>query len=221
MIAVSCSTATTGSTEEERGERPEPVRPPHRVEGRAWLQTFDAVDMYDGSSRVGAMARIFAWGPKSGEWELAAKWSVHGWMGDVCGGPTEQARRRSGTAPATLSSAPSQVGYGNGLGAPPFFRVVVADDEAHAMITVRRPSHAELTVFVLEPDRVPVELKRGDGEPFGEVDGAVFLGGRWYVSTPWRRRPVRPTRSSGRSKADRSRASWRVCRGSRRHPGRA
>jgi hypothetical protein len=145
------------------------------------LQTFDAVDLYDGSSRVGAMARVFAWGPKTGDWELAAKWSVR-WVGTY-GAPAEQ--HASAPAPlAPLLFAASQAGYGNGLGAPPFFRVVVADDEAHALLTVRRPSHQDMTVFALEPDRVPVEVKRGDGEPFADVDGAVFVGDRWYLSTP-------------------------------------
>jgi hypothetical protein len=36
----------------------------------------------------------------------------------------------------------------------------------------------------VEADRVPIEVRRADGEPFSEIDGVTRVAGRWFVSSP-------------------------------------
>ncbi len=65
-----------------------------------------------------------------------------------------------------------------------FLTIAAGDDPSHALLLARRNPRSELAVFELEADQSPVEIRRADGEPFGEIDGAVRASGRWYVVTP-------------------------------------
>jgi hypothetical protein len=62
----------------------------------------------------------------------------------------------------------------------------VGDDGTHALLAARRANNGrnETTLFEVEDGHSPVELRRADGEPFGDLDAALRAGGRWYVATP-------------------------------------
>src|SRR5690606_22853933 len=63
-------------------------------------------------------------------------------------------------------------------------QLALGDDAAHALLIGRRIQRSETVLFELEADRVPVEIRRADGEPFGEVESAVRVSGRWFVASP-------------------------------------
>jgi hypothetical protein len=61
--------------------------------------------------------------------------------------------------------------------------VAVGDDGRHGLLIARRTSPIEAVVIELEADRPPLEVKRADGEPFGEIESAVRASGHWFVTT--------------------------------------
>jgi hypothetical protein len=62
--------------------------------------------------------------------------------------------------------------------------VLPGDDSSHALLVAsHRNARAEGTVFELEADRAPLEVRRANGDPIGEIDAAVHAAGRWYVAT--------------------------------------
>ena len=64
-----------------RGER-DPVcgAPSPAISHDDRLIVYDAADTLGHAGRFGALARVYAWGPKSGEWDHVAKWQVRwGW----------------------------------------------------------------------------------------------------------------------------------------------
>jgi hypothetical protein len=63
------------------------------------------------------------------------------------------------------------------------FDFAPGDDASHALLIGRSGSRSETTLFELEADRAPLEVRRADGEPFGELDGVVRAAGRWFVAT--------------------------------------
>jgi hypothetical protein len=122
---------------------------------------------------VGAL--VYAWGPKVGDWDRVAKWTVR-WVWPF-GGPSD--------ARSTLvSPAPPVVVTAAKLGAIRTLRwsLLAGDDASHALLTTHR-KRDEVSVFELEADHAPLEIERGDGEPFGELDAAIHAGGRWYLAT--------------------------------------
>jgi hypothetical protein len=73
-------------------------------------------------------------------------------------------------------------GYGGISGAN--FQLAPGDDPGHALLVGKRIIRSEGVVFELEADRAPVEVRRADGEPFGEIEGIVRAAGRWFIATP-------------------------------------
>jgi hypothetical protein len=68
---------------------------------------------------------------------------------------------------------------------PATWSVGIGDDAAHALFFARRVSgRVEYTVFELEADRAPIEVRRADGEPFTEVEASVRAAGHWFLATP-------------------------------------
>src|SRR5207245_2646276 len=87
------------------------------------------------------------------------------------------------TAPfANLDAAKRALGIGPVT--PISWTLGIGDDASHALLLGRRShSPAETYVLALEADRPPVEVKRLDGEPLGEIDAAIRVAGHWYVTT--------------------------------------
>jgi hypothetical protein len=120
-------------------------------------------------------ALVYAWGPKVGEWDRVAKWTVR-WAWPF-GGSLDARTTIPSPAPSLVSSAAR-------LGAVRTLRwsLLAGDDGSHALLTTHR-KRDETSVFELEADHAPMEIARADGEPFGDVDAAVRVGGRWYLAT--------------------------------------
>jgi hypothetical protein len=127
------------------------------------------------------LARLYAWGPESGEWNLHGRWQARwqwpwgGWQ-DV---------RASSIAPSpwsSLDAARRALGMGPGL--PITWSVVDTDDPDHALFLARHNlGTASTEVVVAEADHPAVEVRRPNGEPFADVEAAARVGGRWYVAT--------------------------------------
>jgi hypothetical protein len=128
-----------------------------------------------------AAARVYAWGPRGGDWDVAGRWQVR-WDWPWGGWPDA---RGSSVSPVPWSSIEATRHALGVAGNPPTGWVLVPGDDAdHALLVSRRPTtppSAEL--LVLEADRPPVWVKTEPGDLFPEIDGAVRAGGRWYVMT--------------------------------------
>lgn len=129
------------------------------------------------------LARVYAWGPKSG-WDLSVRWQVQ-WLWPFSGWPESRGSVPSAAPQAILdlTRAPGAFGYGYGYGSGALM-MAPGDDANHALLFVRRVGRAELTPFELEAERGPVEIRRADGEPFTEIDGTERFAGHWFISTP-------------------------------------
>jgi hypothetical protein len=126
-----------------------------------------------------AAARVYAWGPRGGDWDVAGRWQVRwDWP---WGGWTDA--RGSSVAPVpwpSIEAARRALGVGGN--APVGWALVPGDDADHALLVARRagaPASTEL--LVLEADHPPVWVKAAAGDSFADVDSAVRAGGRWYV----------------------------------------
>jgi hypothetical protein len=126
-------------------------------------------------------ARLYAWGPRSGDWDQLGRWQVR-WLWPYGGWPEV---RSSSVAPAPWAGIEA-ARHGLGIQAPPqsTWVLVPGDDADHALLVARRTtSTVSADVLVLETDRAPLEVRRANGDPFPDVEGAVRAGGRWYLAT--------------------------------------
>ncbi len=124
----------------------------------------------------GPGARVFAWGPKSADWERVAKWTVR-WVWPF-GGASEARSTIASPVPSLVAGA-ARIGAARSLK----WTTLEGDDASHALLATHR-KRDETSLFELEADHAPLEIERADGEPFGEVDAAARVGGRWYIATP-------------------------------------
>jgi hypothetical protein len=142
------------------------------------LELTSAVERTLRASRVG---RIYAWGPKSGDWNPLGRWSV-AWLWPFGGWPDVRATR-AGAAPWTSIESARRalqlnIGPANG------WMLAAGDDADHALLVGRRLTPVSSSdVVVLEADRAPIAVQRPGGEPFPEVEAAVRSGGIWYLAT--------------------------------------
>ena len=139
--------------------------------------TSDTFDTLDRGARTGTVARIYAWGPKSSDWEHGTKWIVR-WDWPYGGASDLRASSPVPAPPPMLDAARALSG---GIFS---WSIALGDDPSHALLVTRRSPRGEGAVFELEADRAPVEIRRANGEPLGELDAAVHAAGRWYVATP-------------------------------------
>jgi hypothetical protein len=156
--------------------------PPVAASPDARLVTLDTMD----TRGTGPTGRMVVWGPKSSEWGPGARWVVR-WAWPF-GGASDVRSSAAAPAPPLLVDAVRGV---SGSLFPLGWSVALGDDPSHALLFAsRRNARAEGTVFELEGDRVPVEIRRAGGEPLGEIEAALRVAGRWYVATPG---PLSPT----------------------------
>jgi hypothetical protein len=119
-------------------------------------------------------ARVHAWGPKNGDWEQLGRWEI-AWLWPW-GGWTDVRSSLAVHAPWTSVDAARRA-----LAAPPVWGLAAGDDPDHALLIGRRSTGSE--AIVLESGRAPVEVHRLGGEPLAEVESAVRVGDRWFLST--------------------------------------
>jgi hypothetical protein len=128
-----------------------------------------------------SFARVYAWGPKGGDWDQLGRWQIR-WLWPYGGWPEV---RSSSVAPApwtTIEAA--RAALGSQRGAMNAWSIAAGDDADHALLVARRvTSVVAVEVVALEADHPPMEVRRPGGEPFPDVEGATRAGGRWYLAT--------------------------------------
>jgi hypothetical protein len=154
---------------------------------------FEIQDLPERYPRLGALARVYAWGPRTGDWDTQGKWQVK-WLSPFAGWTETRASLAVLPPQALLDLTKQSSTYGSYL--PSYaglFRIATGDDPTHALLLAQRPSRTEITPVDLEADRAPIEIRRADGEPFVEIDAVTRAGGRWYLATPAPQGAAAPT----------------------------
>ncbi|HEX8796292.1 MAG TPA: hypothetical protein VF765_35320 [Polyangiaceae bacterium] len=127
------------------------------------------------------LAQLYAWGPRSGDWDGTGKWRVS-WLWPW-GGWTDG--RSSAPAPTPWGSrelAAHALGIGQGPGAQ--WALLPGDDPDHALLVLRHTlGSSGSQVLALDADRPPTDVRRPTGDPFADVEGAARVAGRWYLAT--------------------------------------
>ena len=143
----------------------------------------EATSGLDRTLRSIPLARVYAWGPKSGDWNTLGRWAVR-WQWPW-GGWTDA--RSSAPSPAPWTSLDgARRGLGGGPGLPTVWLLAPGDDADHALLVARRgytASSPNAEVLVLETDRPAVQARRADGEPWPDVEAAARIAGRWCLAT--------------------------------------
>ncbi len=159
------------------------VSPPPTLHPDERGVTAEAAERLERFPRTGPLARVYAWGPKNGEWEHASRW-VARWVSPF--GGWQDVRASLPSAPPQMLLDAARFASPSSVPIMATWQLGVSDDGAHALLAARKSNGRgyEITLFELEEGRAPVEVRRADGEPFGEIESAVRMGGRWYLSTP-------------------------------------
>jgi hypothetical protein len=145
--------------------------------------TQEATSGVERTLRAASLARVYAWGPKSGDWDQLGRWQVR-WQSPWGGWPEARASGVVAAPWTTLDGA--RRALGGAPGQPAVWMLAPGDDADHALLVTRRgytSGTPTADVVVLESDRAPVEARRANGEPFPDVEAAIRIGGRWYVAT--------------------------------------
>jgi hypothetical protein len=146
--------------------------------------SIDVQEPADHASRTGSVARVYAWGHKTAEWEHSGRWSVK-WVWPYGGWPETRSTSIAASTYANLEDARQKLGSTQ-------WSFALGDDASHALLLGRRHNGTtqETLVFALEENRPPIEVRRADGEPLGEIESAVRVAGRWFVTVPSVQYPV-------------------------------
>ncbi len=139
----------------------------------------DASNALDRGLRSVPLARAYAWGPSSGDWDPVGRWQVR-WQWPW-GGWTDV--RSSAVSPSPWPTFEIASRTFGGVGVPPEWILVPGDDADHALLLARRAAAGMLVLEALDADRVPVEIRREGGQPLPDIQGALRSGGRWYLAT--------------------------------------
>ncbi len=152
------------------------VRPPAlRTGERGFSQ--ESIETIDRSARgMGPFARLYVTGPRTGDLDPSNARVQIRWLTPF-GGHTDVRGTRATPAQEAVLEWWKMPGYMQ-------HAFVAAEDENHGLLVSRRYSGSAATVHALESDHAPLQLKRADGEPFVEIDSALFAMGHWYFSTP-------------------------------------
>jgi hypothetical protein len=140
---------------------------------------FDATDRY---SRREPLARIAAWGPKSGEWDLGSAGVIR-WLSSWSSAAAPL-QTRVASLPKALRDTlrPTGGSFSSRFSWP--YSVAFSSDGAHALLGARVnvANRAELLLYDLEAGGTPSEIRRVDGDPIGELEATTWVGGQWYFA---------------------------------------
>lgn len=166
-------------------------QPPQSLRDAERGLALDVKETVDRSPGYANLAKLYGWGPRTGDWDTQGRWQVK-WLSPFYGWP--ELRASLPTLPPAFvvdmtRSGSYYGGYGGYSGYGGYYgsqgyQFVPGDDGAHAFLVARRMQRMDNVLFELEADRAPLEVHRADGEPFGEIEGAVRVSGRWYLATP-------------------------------------
>ena len=142
----------------------------------------EATDPIERYPRTGPLARIYAWGPKSGDWDHAGRWIAR-WVWPYSGSQDVHVTQVS--APPALLVEAAKLSGTSAMPSPVVWSYGLGDDANHALLFARRGGgRGDVTIFEVESDRAPLEVRRADGEPFTEIDASVRAAGHWFLATP-------------------------------------
>jgi hypothetical protein len=156
--------------------------PPPAMRAEDQVVRAEASSSLDRADRLGALARLFAWGPRSEDWSHVGRWGVQ-WLWPY-GGSRDVRTTSPSIAPfATLDAARRAL-----LGGSPVtlnWSLAIGDESTTALLIGKRIGvlPGVTGVFALEAERSPLEVHRADGEPFADVDSAIRASGHWYLVT--------------------------------------
>jgi len=127
------------------------------------------------------LAQVYAWGPKSGDWDGTGKWRAT-WLWPWGGWTEARSSATTATPWGSRELAAHALGIGQGPGAQ--WLLVPGDDPDHALLVLRHTvGTAGSQVLALEADRPPTDVRRPTGDPFADVEGAIRVAGRWFLAT--------------------------------------
>jgi hypothetical protein len=139
-------------------------------------------DLVERSPRIGLLGRVYGWGPKTGEWDTLGHCQVK-WLSPFAGWPDVRTTLPALPPPMIVDLTRSISTYYSTYSRTSF-TFAPGDDPAHALLVGRGSARPDGILFELEADRAPIEVRRADGEPFGDIEGVVRAAGRWFVATP-------------------------------------
>jgi hypothetical protein len=152
--------------------------PPSRPEDlKVWV---DADGQVDRAGHGGPLARIYAWGPRSDDWTRVGRWTVR-WLSPF-GGPRDVESTAPSLAPFVSPDAARRALGHAGSGSIVNWSMTIGDEMSSALLLGRRLG-LDATVLQVDAERSPLEVRRGDGEPFADIDFAMKAGGHWYLSS--------------------------------------
>ena len=152
------------------------VRPPPLRTGERGLSQ-ESIETIDRSARgMGPFARLYVTGPRTGDLDPSNSHVQIRWLTPF-GGHTDVRGTRSTPAQEAMLEWWKMPGYMQ-------HAFVAAEDGEHGLLVSRRNTGSAATVHALESDHAPLQLKRADGEPFVDIDSALFAMGHWYFSGP-------------------------------------
>jgi len=138
-------------------------------------------DLLDRGPPNGAVARLYAWGARGSEWEATSRWSVR-WTWPFAGSQDVHATPPAPPPRAVIES--SRFATGGGVTRPTSgWSIEPGDDAQHALLVVKRMAPTDAVPFELAADRAPIEIRRADGEPFGELEAAIRSAGKWFIAS--------------------------------------
>jgi hypothetical protein len=146
--------------------------------------TVEATYGFERALRTTPLARLYVWGPGTGDWDAGAgHWQVRwDW---AWGGWRDARASASATSPWPTSDA-ARHALGIAPGGSAGWVVAPGDDADHALLLERRATTAGTPgteLVVLERDKPPLPVQRPGGDPFAEVESAIHASGHWYVAT--------------------------------------
>jgi hypothetical protein len=131
--------------------------------------------------RAAPLARIYAWGPKTGDWDQLGRWQVR-WLWPWGGWQDVRSSTVSVMPWTSLDGARRALSVGPGT--PTAWMLAGGDDPDHALLIARHktmPTGVE--ILLLETDRPPIEARRASGDSLPDVEAATRVGGVWYIAT--------------------------------------
>jgi len=143
--------------------------------------SIETSELLDRGPRTGPVARFYAWGARGSEWETTSRW-VARWIWPYASSQEVHASPPVAAPRVVIES--SRFATGGGVTRPvASWAVEPGDDAQHALLIARRMAPTDAVPFELASDRPPTEIRRADGEPFGEVEAAVRAGGKWFIAS--------------------------------------
>jgi hypothetical protein len=166
---------TSGGTVAQFAPFCEHAPPRLRADERGFVVDASDFERSRGALSVGV---LHAWGLASGDWDGSGRWQMR-WRWPW-GGCSSSA---AGPAPWTALDAARRA-LGKGTGVPTWWAVAPGDDVDHALFIARHTFGVPTAdVVAVETGRAPVQVRRPGGDAFPEIEGAVRIGGRWYLAT--------------------------------------